>query len=300
MKKLFVFLLALVMLFVLSATAMAEESNGSNDSASSENTLSWITARRGLQQTDLTGSFYQISDLNVDIWVPDLFKQVEEVSENVFCAFAAENDSAVITVNHLSFEGDPDLEDVEKMVLDAGCESDGLYWINDFYALVYETKSADSLSVLILLQDGGGMEFVFAPVSNPDVYSMASLVMSTIQRHSLDVEDVALMIDADLNNTWGQCRDVRYSDEDDNRGITVYLWKEELDSNTIQNITNWDDLKAAVCENFYNFYVDVLDDFGMNEAVHLNLKLTSPNQEDVFLAIEGGQITYDVFDDAAA
>ena len=77
MKKLFAFLLALVMLFALSATAMAEESKGSDDSASSLKALSWITARRGLQQTDLTGNFYQISDLDVDIWVPDLFKPVE-------------------------------------------------------------------------------------------------------------------------------------------------------------------------------------------------------------------------------
>ena len=300
MKKLFAFLLALVMLFALSATAMAEDANGSDDSASSPKTLSWITARREIQQANLTGKFFKIADLDVDIWVPDLLKPVEEISENTFCAFSAENNGAVIEVNHLTFDGDPDLEEVEKMAVDAGCESDGLFWINGFTALVYETKSADSLSVLIMISGGGAMEFVFAPISNPDVYNMASLVMSTIQYHTLDVEDVALMIDADLNNTWGPDKDVRYSNEDDNRGITVYLWKEELDSDTIQNISNQDELKTAVCENFYNFYVDVLDEFGMNEAVHLNLKLTSPNQDDVFLAIEGGEITYDIFADAAA
>ena len=298
MKKLFAFLLALVMLFALSATAMAEESKGSDDSASSLKALSWITARRGLQQTDLTGNFYQISDLDVDIWVPDLFKPVEEVSENVFCAFETENKGAAITVNHLSFDGDPDLEEVEKMAVDAGCESDGIFWLNDFYALVYENKAADSLSVLIMITDGGAMEFVFAPVSNPDVYSMASLIMSTIQHHDLDVEYVAHMIDADLNSFWGENRDVRYSDDDKSRSISVFMWEDGITSENIKDVDNWDQVKDSKI-NLADTYTAVLSEFGMDDVL-LNLYYISADQDVNFLAIEDGEITYDVFADAAA
>ena len=298
MKKLFAFLLALVMLFALSATAMAEESKGSDDSASSLKALSWITARRGLQQTDLTGNFYQISDLDVDIWVPDLFKPVEEVSENVFCAFETENKGAAITVNHLSFDGDPDLEEVEKMAVDAGCESDGIFWLNDFHALVYENKAADSLSVLIMITDGGAMEFVFAPISNPDVYSMASLIMSTIQHHNLDVENVAHMIDADLNSFWGENRDVRYSDDDKSRSISVFMWEDGITSENIKDVDNWDQVKDSKI-NLADTYTAVLSEFGMDDVL-LNLYYISADQDVNFLAIEGGEITYDVFADAAA
>ena len=181
MKKLFALLLALVMLFALSATAMAEEAKGSDDTASVPKTLSWFTARRGIQQAELSGEFYQIQDLDIDIWVPDLLQPVEEVSENTFCAFEAENKGAVISVNHLTFDGQPTLEEVEKMAVDQGSVSDGMFWINGFDTLVLETKSEDSLSVIIMITDGGAMEFAFAPISNPDVYSMASLVMATIK-----------------------------------------------------------------------------------------------------------------------
>ena len=297
MKKKFAFLLALVMLFALSATAMAEEAKDSDAPASPPKTLSWLTARRGIRQADLTGKFYQISDLDIDIWVPDLLKPVEEVPENAFCAFAAENNAAVISVNHLSFDGNPDLEDVEKMAIDAGCESDGLFWINGFDTLVYETKSADSLSVLIMITDGGAMEFAFAPISNPEVYSMASLVMSTIQHHDLDVEDLALMIDADLNNFWGTNKVVDYSQDDNSRLIHIAMWEDGVTSETIEDISNWDEVRNArveLCED----YIDAFDGLGIKD-VALGLDYISADQDVTFLTIEGGEITYDAFDDAA-
>ena len=299
MKKLFAILLALVMLFALSATAMAEEAKGSDDTAASPKTLSWFTARRGIAQAELTGKFYQIADLDVDIWVPDLLQPVEDVSENTFCAFEAENKGAVISVNHLTFDGQPTLEDVEKMAVDQGSESDGLFWINGFNALVLETKSADSLSVIIMITDGGAMEFVFAPISNPDVNNLAALVMSTIQHHDLDVEDVALMIDADLNNTLGDDRDVRFSDNDNGRSISITIWKDGITTEVIKEVNNWDEVKGTIINDYYNFYVDALDAFGMDD-ISLNLSLTAADNQDVtFLTLEGGEVTYDVFENAA-
>ena len=216
-----------------------------------------FTARRGIQQAELSGEFYQIQDLDIDIWVPDLLQPVEEVSENTFCAFEAENKGAVISVNHLTFDGQPTLEEVEKMAVDQGSVSDGMFWINGFDTLVLETKSEDSLSVIIMITDGGAMEFAFAPISNPDVYSMASLVMSTIQHHTLDVEDVALMIDADLNSFWTQDKNVTYSDDDKDRSIHIAMWEDGVNAETIKDINNWDEVKNARI-GLYNDYMDAL------------------------------------------
>ena len=79
MKKLIAILLTLVMLFALSATAMADMQ-----------TLSWITARRGIGMTDLTGKFYQIEDYDIDIWIPDNFELQEDIPDYCYCVFATE------------------------------------------------------------------------------------------------------------------------------------------------------------------------------------------------------------------
>lgn len=297
MKKLFALLLALVMLFALSATAMAEEAKGSDDTASVPKTLSWFTARRGIQQAELTGEFYQIQDLDIDIWVPDLLQPVKEVSENTFCAFEAENKGAVISVNHLTFDGQPTLEEVEKMAVDQGSVSDGMFWINGFDTLVLETKSEDSLSVIIMITDGGAMEFAFAPISNPDVYFMASLVMSTIQHHTLDVEDVALMIDADLNSFWTQDKNVTYSDDDKDRSIHIAMWEDGVNAETIKDINNWDEVKNARI-GLYNDYMDAFDGLGVKD-IALGLDYISEDQDVTFLTLENGEVTYDAFADAA-
>ena len=285
------------MLFALSATAMAEEAKGSDDTASAPKTLSWFTARRGIQQAELTGEFYQIQDLDIDIWVPDLLQPVEEVSENTFCAFEAENKGAVISVNHLAFDGQPTLEEVEKMAVDQGSVSDGMFWINGFDTLVLETKSEDSLSVIIMITDGGAMEFAFAPISNPDVYSMASLVMSTIQHHTLDVEDVALMIDADLNSFWTQDKNVTYSDDDKDRSIHIAMWEDGVNAETIKDINNWDEVKNARI-GLYNDYMDAFDGLGVKD-IALGLDYISEDQDVTFLTLENGEVTYDAFADAA-
>ncbi len=222
---------------------------------------------------------------------------MEEVSENTFCAFEAENKGAVISVNHLTFDGQPTLEEVEKMAVDQGSVSDGMFWINGFDTLVLETKSEDSLSVIIMITDGGAMEFAFAPISNPDVYSMASLVMSTIQHHTLDVEDVALMIDADLNSFWTQDKNVTYSDDDKDRSIHIAMWEDGVNAETIKDINNWDEVKNARI-GLYNDYMDAFDGLGVKD-IALGLDYISEDQDVTFLTLENGEVTYDAFADAA-
>ena len=105
------------------------------------------------------------------------------------------------------------------------------------------------------------------------------------------------MIDADLNSFWGENRDVRYSDDDKNRSISVFLWEDGITSETIKDIDNWDQVKDAKI-NLADNYTAVLSEFGMDDVL-LNLYYISADQDVNFLAIEGGEITYDVFADAA-
>ena len=287
MKKLFALFLVLAMLLSLSAAAMADD-----DADTNPKTLSWITARRAIEASELSGDFYQVGDLDVDIWVPDLLIAQEDIPEDCYLIFEDESGSVSVTVYAVELEDkDMDIEELEDFITDLGSVSDGIYWINGFTTLVYETKESDSISVDILSTDGYVLEFTFEGVSNPDFYSLASMVMSTIQRHGLSVEDVALMMDADLNNTWGPDKDVSYAR--DGSSITVSLWQEGLTADKMENINNWDEVREHKIDT-YNLYVRVLDDFNMSDTL-LTLQFTDDANELSFLTIESGEFAYDAF-----
>ena len=295
MKKLFAFLLALVMLFALSATAMAI--GDADGSIVPVQALSWITAERGIQQAEIAGKTYTINGTELDIWIPDLLQPVDEIPEYSYGVFATEDKAVSVSLNHLDVAPEKTLEDIEQDVPGWGGESDGSFVINDTYALVYETKEEDSLSIVMLLDEGNALEVVVTPISNKDVYSLASLMMASIRPTEPTLKDMGVMMDADIKSFWGDNRDVRMGDEN-GQSIHIAMWEDGITSETIKDINNWDEVRDAKI-NLYNAYIDVLDEFGMND-VALGLDYISADQDVTFLTIENGQVTYDVFADAAA
>ena len=285
MKKLVTLILVFVMLAALTAAAAADE--GSSKLV----TLNWISARRAFLQNDLEGNFYEIPDFGMDIWIPNILTPMEEIDSDCYYVFTDKNNVVTIKVHRISVEGKTALSEIEKVVTDAGAISDGVFWINGYNALVYEVKATDTLATVIPFDDGDVIEFAFTPISNQDVYTLTSIVMSTIQPHKLGVEDVALMIDADLNSNWGPNRKVQYTDNEEGQSITVYLWDEGVTTETIDT-DNWETIRQGKI-NIYNTYVDVLNEFNMGNDVVLSLLYISPEEEQSFLTISGGQIEYD-------
>ncbi len=288
MNKYVTMFLIFVMLLVSATAVMAD----GEDTAST--TLNWITARRGIRQNEISGGFYQIGDLDMDIWIPDLMTARDDIPEDSFYVFTDKDESVFAKVHRVDIDGDTSLQGLEKLVTDLGFVSDGFYWINGYNVLICESKEEDTLSVLIPFEDET-LEFLFWPMSNPDYYSLTSLILSTIQPHRLTVRDVALMIDADLNGYWGPNKEVRYVDDPDNLSITIFQWEDGMTSETIKNVNNWDAVRDDMIKN-YNMYVDVLDEFSMNDAVLLTQKYISPEEDLSFLTISGGEIEYDAGD----
>ena len=286
MKKLFTMFLIFVMLFAFSAAAMAEGEE------STPITLNWISARNAFSQAGITGSFYEIKDFGMDIWVPDILTPQDEIPEDCYYVFTDENESVSVKVHYVGFEEEVTLQSLEKLITDLGSESDGIFWINNYDALIYDTKAIDSTAVIIPFDSGNTLEFVFEPMSNPDFYSLASLIMSTIQPHQLSVVDVAMMIDADLNSVWGPEKSVRYTDDENGTTLTVFLWEEGITSETIGNVNNWEAVREDKVRR-YNNYVDILNELGMGDTVLLTLMYISPEEDLSFLTITGGEITYD-------
>ena len=239
MKKIIAMLLVFVMLFALSATAMADGENAD------PTFLSFMSAWRGIVSANINGEFIKVGNLEMDIWMPNVLTAQTEVPDDTFFVYADSTGNAFIKAHRVGLDGAATLEEVEEQVVDAGCVSDGMFWINGFSALVYESKENDCISAVILTdEEDTGVEFIFKGVSNQDMYTLSSLVMATIQHHSLDIEDVALMIDADLNNNWGDSRHVTYSK--DGSDITINLWDENLTADDLKSVNNWDEFKAQI------------------------------------------------------
>jgi hypothetical protein len=122
-------------------------------------------------------------------------------------------------------------------------------------------------------------------------------MLATIQRHTLDIEELALMIEADLTNNWGENQEVRIVDNGGGAYLRILLWDEGIDSETIENVQNWDAFrtqKVGVC----NYYLQSLAGLGFDE-LSVELMYISPEEALSFLTIQDGEIVYDVFEDAA-
>lgn len=285
MKKIIAMLLVLVMLFALSATAMADgESPGMQ-------TLSFITAWRAVLSNKLNGDFVKVGDLELDVWVPDVLTAQSDMPDDTYLLYKDSTGNMTMQVHHVGLDGFSTLEELEKHIVDEGGVSDGILWVNDLSVLVYEDKPSDSINGIILISDDNtGVEFVFTGVSNEEIHSLASIIMSTVQRHTLDTEDVALMIDADLENIWGDCRHVTYAE--DGSHITVNMWDANVTADNVKTANNWDAVKQDKLDD-YNLYTEMLARLGLKD-VTLTLNFTDPEEETVFFAIENGEFTTDL------
>ena len=254
-------------------------------------TLSFITAWRAILSNKLNGDFVKVGDLELDVWVPDTLTLQTEMPDDTYLLYKDSTGNMTMQVHHVGLDGFSTLEELEKHIVDEGGLSDGILWVNDLNVLVYEDKASDSINGVIRISDDNtGVEFSFTGVSNEEIHSLASIIMSTVQRHTLDTEDVALMIDADLNNTWSECRHVTFAE--DGSHITVNMWDANVTADNVKTANNWDAVKQDKLDD-YNLYTEMLARLGLKD-VTLTLNFTDPEEETVFFAIENGEFTTDL------
>ena len=105
------------------------------------------------------------------------------------------------------------------------------------------------------------------------------------------------MMDGDLNTNWGPNRSVRLAETDEGEVIRVFLWDDGVDSETIQNTSNWDAVRASKLA-LWNEYAEALAELGFDETP-LEVLYISPEEDLSFLTVRDGEVVYDVFEDAA-
>lgn len=295
MKKLTAILLVLVMLFSLSAAAMADE--GANDAEKTDSNsdpkpMSFVTALRSIRLHDWEGEFQKAGDLNLSLWIPEQFRAKDDMPDDAILFYGDEKSDASVMLHRVGLDGPTTLEEVEKTVKDLGGNSAGIYWINGYDVLLYQNEADDSLCAVILSEEDYALEFVLSPISDKESNSLLTTILCTVQPSVLHVEDAAQMIDADLLVTWGENRHVSFAN--DGTDITVNMWDKDVTADTISSVNNWDEVKQDKLDSYYSVYADTLAIFGMDKDVELILNFTSPDEQTSFLTIDDGKVTYDV------
>ena len=114
MKKIIAMLLVFVMLFALSATAMA-----AGEGAGIQ-TMSFITAWRAVLSNKLNGDFVKVGPLELDVWVPDILNAQTDMPDDTYLLYKDSTGNMTMQVHHVNLDGAASLEEVEKHVVDAG------------------------------------------------------------------------------------------------------------------------------------------------------------------------------------
>ena len=177
MKKLIAILMAVTMLCTFSATAMAATA------AVSENVLNWSDIEADIEELGIDADFVQLGDMNLMMWLPNVFSEqelTEEDVENGYLAYLTTDDeSAVIAV--MSVDLGESLEEWEKELPDHGVTDAEMGTVNGFQALMYSMPEDDCMCLDFERENGEILEFTFYPMSDEDFTGVASIIMMSLQ-----------------------------------------------------------------------------------------------------------------------
>jgi len=291
MKKLTVILLMICLMASLSCTALAD---GGAVTGTQPQYLSWETARRAIQTAKLNGGFVQIGDYNLMIWVPENLIEQQELPDDSYIAwFATADRSAEVGVQVMDMGQSFSLEKYEEQLGEQGLHDYGMYVINGFNGLVFANEETDNLSVAFVTGDTEAIYFSFYPASDDNFNQLALVMLASIQPKTLGLSDIAEMMDTDLLvSYWGENRKVTYNESDSS--IYIMLWDTGVNSDNIQKINNWQQMKEEKVE-FAASYMDSLKELGASD-VHLILQYVADEDDAAFLTIVDGEVVYDVFE----
>ena len=289
MKKLIAVLLTICLMASLSCTALAD---GSAVTETKPQYLSWMTARRAIQNVALSGGFVKIPDYNVVIWIPDDLIDQDTLPDDSFLAwFTTADKSAEVGVQAVEMGQGFSLDQYEEQLEEQGLLDYGIYVVNGLNGLVFANEETNNLSVAFVCDQTEAVYFSFYPASDGNFNQLAMVMISSIQPSSIGLSDIAEMIDTDLLfSYWGENRMVTFNEDDGS--IIVVIWDTGLNSDNIKNSTNYDEVRDSFVE-LADFYTDSLEELNASD-VHLILQYVADEDDAAFLTIVDGELVYDV------
>ena len=172
MKKLFAILMALAMLCSLTVSAFAESTEVA--------ALNWDDVKDAVEGFD--GSFKQLMETNLMMWIPDIFEEIElddsDVEAGIVAYLMTEDKDAAVWFT--AYEFDMTLEELAEELKEEYPDLDFVE-INGVEAIGFTSPDDDVMCVYYMLDDGTALGINFTPISDEDYYSLFSVMVCSIQ-----------------------------------------------------------------------------------------------------------------------
>ena len=176
MKKFLSFIIAIVLIFSLSAIASAELN------------YRWIDVQDIVHQSfGSSGKVYPIDEVNATIWLPDEYISVDpaEAGMGDSCVgFYVLGGNVYVLINYADSEG-LDLNGYYYEALQKGAAVQRIL-VNDIPAIEQDNIADDSYLLMFQTRDNKLLQVIFSPLSNP----VNGLIMSSIQPTDVAEETV--------------------------------------------------------------------------------------------------------------
>jgi hypothetical protein len=176
MKKIMLVVLAVLMLTFAAVSAQETETVVK---------LNWEDFAEVAVELDSDAQFFYVGDTGLAMWIPTAFHDVELTQEDVdagMVAFLATEDAdAFVTIMFMDLKGST-FDDVYANIL-----ADSTYTevdkgvVNGLPAITYVYEEGDTMTLALINDEGGVLQFMFSPKSNEGFALVASIMMASIQ-----------------------------------------------------------------------------------------------------------------------
>ena len=171
MKKYLVILMTLALLLMLAVA-----------SAESVPAVNWADVN--VESTGIEGSWYTFDNVALQIWVPDVFQNMdltsEEADQGIIGKFAPADQTAAIYASYYQGQEGSTLDDLISTIKGNGVKDAERVLLNGLDAVTYSMPEADAMYVAFVTESGNIVQFSFMPASDEGFAAVALIVSASI------------------------------------------------------------------------------------------------------------------------
>ena len=178
LKRIFALMISLLLLLAGAAAAEPETEATTEESESPFTVVRWEDYQDEI--------FTSIDQVNLKMWMPDFFEEVElsqeDKDQGIIACYTNDPETleycAVVTLKITELK---DIADYTEYVVGTGVTECELDLINDIPSLIYKIPGKDALYVAMMGSEGALLEFTFSPASDEDYAKVCWIMIASMQ-----------------------------------------------------------------------------------------------------------------------
>ncbi len=172
-----------------SAGVMAEETASSeaasSEAAAAEQEFFWEKYEALAEQMGFKGEFYTFDDYGFEMWIPEGFTQIEELSQEAIDkgyldGFVTEDGESQITVRLQDYGEDVTFEDILANG-EGQYDDSSICTVNGMEMLFLNVDGGESVNIFLGMMDGSYLQFAYVNLDTPEKKTAAGFSQMSIR-----------------------------------------------------------------------------------------------------------------------